>query len=44
MTLNFKSIGSGFPLIILHGLLGSLDNWQGIAKQLGASFTVFIID
>ena len=44
MNLNFKSIGSGFPLIILHGLLGSLDNWQGIAKQLGEHFQVFIID
>ena len=44
MNLNYKSIGSGFPLIILHGLLGSLDNWQGIAKQLGEHFQVFIID
>ena len=44
MNLNFKSIGSGFPVIILHGLLGSLDNWQGIAKQLGEHFQVFIID
>ena len=44
MNLNFKSIGSGFPLIILHGLLGSLDNWQGIAKQLGENFQVYIID
>ena len=44
MNLNYKSIGSGFPVIILHGLLGSLDNWQGIAKQLGEHFQVFIID
>jgi esterase len=44
MTLNFKTIGSGFPLIILHGLMGSLDNWQTIAKQLGAHFQVHIID
>ena len=44
MNLNFKSIGSGFPLIILHGLLGSLDNWQSIAKQFGEYFEVFIID
>jgi len=44
MNLNFKSTGSGFPLIILHGLLGSLDNWQSIAKHFGAHFQVFIID
>lgn len=44
MNLNYKSIGSGFPLIILHGLLGSLDNWQSIAKQLSEQFQVFSID
>jgi pimeloyl-ACP methyl ester carboxylesterase len=44
MNLNFKTIGSGFPLIILHGLLGSLDNWQAIARKLGEHFQVFIID
>lgn len=44
MNLNFKTLGTGYPLIILHGLLGSLDNWQAIAKQLGNNFQVFIID
>lgn len=34
MQLNYKVFGEGFPLIILHGLLGSLDNWQTIAKKL----------
>jgi esterase len=44
MELNFKVFGQGFPLIILHGLLGSLDNWQTIAKKLSEKFQVFIID
>lgn len=44
MQLNYKSFGSGFPVIILHGLLGSLDNWQTIAKKIGEQFTVYIID
>jgi pimeloyl-ACP methyl ester carboxylesterase len=44
MQLNYKVFGSGEPLIILHGLLGSLDNWQTIAKELGENFTVFTID
>ncbi len=50
MILNFKKIGEGFPLIILHGLLGSLDNWQGIAKKLAeprtdsTNFAVYVID
>lgn len=44
MELNYKTFGSGEPLIILHGLLGSLDNWQTIAKELGEYYTVFTID
>lgn len=44
MNLNFKSLGKGFPLIILHGLLGSLDNWQSIAKHFSEHFQMFIID
>jgi len=44
MNLNFKTFGSGEPLIILHGLLGSLDNWQTLAKKYAQHYTVFIID
>jgi len=44
MTLNYKTFGQGQPLIILHGLLGSLDNWQTIGKQLSENYSVFIID
>lgn len=44
MELHFKQFGSGEPLLILHGLLGSLDNWQSLAKQYAEQFTVFAID
>ncbi|HEY0262448.1 MAG TPA: alpha/beta fold hydrolase [Chitinophagales bacterium] len=44
MKLNYKQFGQGEPLIILHGLLGSLDNWQSIAKKLAERNTVYIID
>jgi esterase len=44
MNLNFKVLGSGYPLIILHGLMGSLDNWQTTAKQLSTHFQVYIVD
>jgi pimeloyl-ACP methyl ester carboxylesterase len=44
MELNYKEFGQGEPIIILHGLFGTLDNWQTIAKQLAKNFTVFIID
>ena len=44
MRLHFQSYGAGFPLIILHGLLGSLDNWHTISQALGESFQVFAVD
>ncbi len=44
MTLNYKSFGEGYPIIILHGLFGTLDNWQTIAKKLAEHYTVYIID
>lgn len=31
-------------MIILHGLLGSLDNWRFISKELGNHFKVFALD
>ncbi len=44
MTLNYKSFGSGTPLIILHGLFGMLDNWHTFARQLQDFFTIYIVD
>ena len=44
MTLNFKTFGQGDPIIILHGLFGTLDNWQTIAKKLAEEYSVFIVD
>lgn len=44
MHLNFKALGQGQPLIILHGLFGMLDNWQTIAKVLEANYSLYLID
>ncbi|NNF01512.1 MAG: alpha/beta fold hydrolase [Bacteroidia bacterium] len=44
MELNYKVTGSGKPILILHGLFGSLDNWQSIAKRLSRHFSVYSID
>ncbi len=45
MELNYKVFGEGQPLIILHGLLGSLDNWQTLARQFAEQgFKVFTVD
>ncbi len=42
--LYYKEFGQGFPIIILHGLYGSSDNWVTIAKKLASEFRVIIPD
>jgi len=42
--LNYKVMGSGRPVIILHGLFGMLDNWQTVAKVLAERYQVWLID
>jgi pimeloyl-ACP methyl ester carboxylesterase len=44
MILFYRKYGNGPPLIILHGLYGSSDNWITIAKNLSDSFTVYLPD
>lgn len=44
MVLNSKIYGSGEPIIILHGLLGSLDNWQTVSKYFGQQYQVITLD
>jgi pimeloyl-ACP methyl ester carboxylesterase len=44
MKLFYRKYGNGPPLVILHGLYGSSDNWGTIAKDLADSFTVYIPD
>ena len=44
MKLFYRKFGEGPPLIILHGLYGSSDNWVSIAKKISDSFTVYLPD
>jgi len=45
MQLFYRKIGSGQPLIILHGLFGQSDNWNSLAKQFSEQgFEVYIVD
>jgi pimeloyl-ACP methyl ester carboxylesterase len=44
MNLAFEVVGEGHPLVILHGLLGSTDNWRSMSRRLGAHYKVFAID
>lgn len=44
MKLNYKQLGEGFPLLILHGLFGSLDNWITLSRQFSSTYSVYMID
>jgi esterase len=45
MELFFRKVGEGKPLIILHGVFGSSDNWFSISKILAEKgYEVYAID
>lgn len=44
VELNYKKMGAGEPLLILHGLLGALDNWQTVGRILSEDYEVYLID
>ncbi len=44
MKLFFRETGAGAPLVILHGLYGSSDNWMTVARQLGQHYHVYLPD
>lgn len=44
MQLHYKTYGAGPPLVILHGLFGSLDNWHLISSKLGERWRVLAVD
>ncbi len=44
MKLFCRQFGSGRPLLILHGLYGSGDNWYTVGRALSQQYQVFLID
>jgi pimeloyl-ACP methyl ester carboxylesterase len=44
MMLHYRVLGKGEPLVILHGLFGSSDNWQSQAKIFAEFYTVYLVD
>lgn len=44
MHLHSEVYGQGHPLIILHGLFGSQENWRTLSKVFGQHFQVFALD
>ena len=44
MNLFFRESGQGAPLVILHGLFGSSDNWFTLAKTFSRHYKVYLVD
>lgn len=44
MKLHYQISGSGQPLLIIHGLFGSSDNWKMLAKKLSEHVQVITVD
>jgi pimeloyl-ACP methyl ester carboxylesterase len=44
MRLHYEIQGEGRLLVILHGFLGSADNWRAMRKRFAATYKVFSLD
>ncbi len=44
MKLFYRVIGNGEPLVILHGLYGSSDNWISISRELSERYQIVLPD
>lgn len=44
LELNYKSTGQGQPLVLLHGLFGSLENLGLLSRALAEQYQVYAVD
>jgi pimeloyl-ACP methyl ester carboxylesterase len=44
MKLFYRTLGQGQPMIIMHGVFGSSDNWLTQAKMFSPHYQVFTLD
>lgn len=42
--IKYKISGQGPPVIIIHGLFGTMDNWRTMAGKLEDHFTIILVD
>src|SRR6202012_5029277 len=44
LRIHYRRTGSGRPLLLIHGLVGSAMNWNRNIQELGRDATVYAID
>jgi esterase len=44
MNLFYRETGRGEPVVLLHGLYGSSDNWMTIARKIAENYRVIAVD
>ena len=44
MKLNYRTLGSGQPIVIMHGVFGTCDNWITVSKELAKTNQVYLLD
>lgn len=44
MELFYRELGEGNPIVILHGLYGSSDNWMSLGRELANHYRVILVD
>jgi esterase len=44
MKLFYRELGEGSPIVILHGVFGSSDNWFTVSKSLAEDHKVYLLD
>jgi pimeloyl-ACP methyl ester carboxylesterase len=44
MKLFYRELGEGRPIVILHGVFGSSDNWLTPAKMLSDNYKLYLLD
>ncbi|MFP4643597.1 MAG: alpha/beta fold hydrolase [Spirochaetales bacterium] len=44
MDLHYRELGTGDVVVVLHGLLGTGDNWTGVARALSGTYRVILVD
>lgn len=44
LRLRYREIGRGSPVVMLHGLMRSLEDWQGLGDSLATQHHVIVLD